>query len=63
MDEAVDWMIGTIMWYTSTGKKVFPQGDVRKGIDLFSPIVPIENNTLVSLHLTVTLHLFQLKQL
>ncbi|MGH8056967.1 MAG: hypothetical protein ACREOH_06970 [Candidatus Entotheonellia bacterium] len=42
MDEAVDWMIGTIMWYTSTGKKVFPQGDIRKGIDLFSPIVPIE---------------------
>jgi hypothetical protein len=42
MDEAVDWIIGTIIWYTSTGKKVFPQGDVRKGIDLFSRIVPVE---------------------
>ena len=30
------------MWHTSTGQKMFPQGDVKKGIDLFYPVVPIE---------------------
>jgi hypothetical protein len=63
MDEAVEWIIGTIMWHTSTGQKVFPQGDVRKGVDLFSLLFLLKNNTLVSLCLTVTLHLFQLKRL
>jgi len=42
MHEANTWLIGAIKWHTGTGKKIFPHGDTREGIDLFSPIVPVE---------------------
>jgi hypothetical protein len=29
-------------WHTGTGKKVFPQGASSQGIDLFTPIVPVD---------------------
>jgi hypothetical protein len=40
--EATDWLIRMIKWHTGKEKKIFPQGDAKKRIDLFSPIVPIE---------------------
>jgi hypothetical protein len=42
VEEATGWLIRAIKWHTGIGKKIFPQGDTREGIDLFSPIVPIE---------------------
>lgn len=35
-------MINTIKWHTGQGKKVFSQGDGSKGLDLFTPKVPLE---------------------
>lgn len=40
-EEAADWLIRIIKWHTGKEQKIFPQGDAKKGIDLFSPIVPI----------------------
>ena len=41
LEEARNWVQGGIRWHASTGKQVFPQGDETKGLDLFSPAVPI----------------------
>lgn len=41
-EEAVSWLEGAIRWHTGRGKKVFPQGDTKKRVDLFAPVVPIE---------------------
>jgi len=41
-ETATQWLINTIKWHTGKGQKVFPQGDVSRGLDLFTPIVPIE---------------------
>jgi len=38
-DEARRWVHGGIKWHASQGKREFPQGDLTKGVDLFTPIV------------------------
>lgn len=40
--EATDWLIRMIKWHTGKEQKIFPQGDAKKLLDLFSPIVPAE---------------------
>lgn len=40
--EALDWLHGAMKWHTGTGKKVFPQGRPGQGINLFTPVVPID---------------------
>lgn len=40
--EALDWLHGAMKWHTGTGKKVFPQGGPGQGVDLFTPVVPID---------------------
>ncbi len=42
IEEATEWLIRSIKWQTSLCNKTFPQGDDKQGIDLFSPVVPIE---------------------
>jgi hypothetical protein len=40
-EEATLWLERAIRWHTGRGKKIFPQGDAKKGVDLFTPVVPI----------------------
>lgn len=44
--EALDWLHGAMKWHTGTGKKVFPQDGSGQGIDLFTPVVPIDRQHL-----------------
>jgi hypothetical protein len=37
-EEAQSWLEGAIRWHTGRGKRVFPQGDAKNGIDLFTPV-------------------------
>lgn len=39
--EALEWLRGAMKWHTGTDKKIFPQGGPSTGVDLFSPIPPI----------------------
>lgn len=39
--EATEWLHRSIKWHASTGT-VFPQGDKKEGLDLFTPVVPME---------------------
>lgn len=39
--EALEWLHGAMKWHTGTDKKVFPQGGPSQGVNLFSPIVPV----------------------
>lgn len=41
-DSALQWLLNTIKWHTGMGKKVFPQGEASKRLDLFKPIVPAD---------------------
>jgi hypothetical protein len=41
-EEATKWLLRVIKWHTGRGKKIFPQGESKKGLDLFSPVVPTE---------------------
>jgi len=41
-NEARTWLVGALTWHTGMSVKVFPQGDVRKSVDLFSPVAPME---------------------
>lgn len=42
LEKATIWIKGSIRWHTSKNKKIFPQGEKIKALDLFSPVVPIE---------------------
>ncbi|RIK66922.1 MAG: glycosaminoglycan attachment protein [Planctomycetota bacterium] len=42
IDEARDQLHRSMKWHTGQGLKVYPQGDKRQPIDLFSPVVPNE---------------------
>ena len=50
-EEAQQWLINAIKWHTGQGQKVFPQGDVSKGLDLFTPRVPPEKMHVFFIHL------------
>ena len=39
-DEARDWLHRAMKWHARDGDRVFPQGDTRKAVDFFSPVVP-----------------------
>jgi hypothetical protein len=41
-EEATAWLARAIRWHTGRGRKVFPQGDTKKAIDLFAQIAPVE---------------------
>ncbi|RKY81899.1 glycosaminoglycan attachment protein [candidate division KSB1 bacterium] len=41
-EQAKEWLFRAIRWHSASGKKIFPQGDEKKSLDLFKPIVPIE---------------------
>lgn len=41
LEEARVWVQGGIKWHAGTGNTVFPQGDETKGLNLFTPVVPI----------------------
>lgn len=40
--DASQWLERTMKWFAATGKRIFPQGDPQKGINLFAPVIPIE---------------------
>ncbi|HHM0809748.1 TPA: glycosaminoglycan attachment protein, partial [Klebsiella pneumoniae] len=40
-EEARVWVHGGIKWYAGKGERTFPQGDESKGLDLFTPVVPV----------------------
>lgn len=41
-DEAVSRIEGLMAWHAKDNKKVFPQGESAKALDLFTPVVPAE---------------------
>ena len=41
-DTARQMLINAIKWHSGKGQKIFPQGDVSKGLDLFTPRVTPE---------------------
>ncbi len=41
-EQAKLWLFGAIKSHSASGKKVFPQGDEKRSIDLFKSVVPIE---------------------
>ena len=41
-EEATAWLARAIRWHTGRGRKIFPQGDTKKAIDLFAQIAPVE---------------------
>lgn len=43
---ATNWLHRTIRWHTGSGKKIFPQGELKNKIDLFKPIVPSDKQHL-----------------
>lgn len=61
VEDAETWLFGAIRWHTSIGKKIFPQGEPGKGIDLFTPVVPIEKQHPYFVRLTSTPHLYSAK--
>ena len=38
--EARDWLHRAMKWHARDADRVFPQGDTRKAVDFFSPVVP-----------------------
>ena len=40
-EEARNWMEQSMKWHISTGEKEFPQGGPTRGLDLFTPVVPL----------------------
>lgn len=50
-DEARKWLINTVKWHTGQDKKIFPQGDASRGLDLFTPIVAPEKLHIFFSHL------------
>lgn len=42
-EEATTWLHNTMKWHTGIGMMVFTQGDASKQIDLFKPLVQVEN--------------------
>jgi hypothetical protein len=61
VEDAKTWLFGAVRWHTSRGKKIFPQGEPGKGIDLFTPVVPIEKQHPYFVRLTSTPHLYSAK--
>lgn len=41
-DHALKWLDTVMRWHSDKDQKVFPQGDTRQGLNLFTPIVPKE---------------------
>jgi hypothetical protein len=39
--DATAWVAAAIKWHTGRGKKVFPQGEEKESLDLFTPVVPL----------------------
>ena len=42
-EEACVWIEGAIKWHARDDGKVFPQGEPAQSLDLFTPVVPVEN--------------------
>lgn len=51
VDEATRWLTATIKWHTGMGNREFQQGKDDHGIDLFSPVVPVEKQHPSFVHL------------
>ena len=42
VEDAQEWLHRAMRWHARDGNQVFPQGDTRKAVDFFEPIVPDE---------------------
>lgn len=42
LEEAKSWLIRAMKWNTCQNMKVYPQGGKAIGLDLFTPVVPLE---------------------
>jgi len=41
-ESALKWLDSVMRWNSGKDQKIFPQGDPRRGLNLFTPIVPLE---------------------